>query len=367
MLHIRCKNIRGGVRRSSNLELYRIICMLMIVAHHFVVNSGLTGDPMLENSENGNTLFLYLFGMWGKTGINCFLMITGYFMCTKRITVRKFIKLLLWVYTYRAFIYIAFLFTGYETLGLRRLAQVVMPIWGLNANFTSCFLVFWLTIPFWNILIQNMTKRQHQLLLCLLLGCYTVLGSVPDFDITFNYVTWFGIIYLIASYVRLHPAAVFEKRSLWGMASIASVLMACGSVVVMDRVFGRGQYHFVSDSNRLFAVLVAVSTFLWFKNVKLPYCKVINAIGGSTFGVLCIHANSDAMRRWLWGDVLDCVGHYALPLGELALFSVGAVLGVFFVCTGIDLVRIKLLEQPFFRWYDKRERFVNLAQWIMKW
>lgn len=28
--------------RSSNLELYRIICMLMIVAHHFVVNSGLT-------------------------------------------------------------------------------------------------------------------------------------------------------------------------------------------------------------------------------------------------------------------------------------------------------------------------------------
>lgn len=27
--------------RSSNLELYRIICMLLIVAHHFVVNSRL--------------------------------------------------------------------------------------------------------------------------------------------------------------------------------------------------------------------------------------------------------------------------------------------------------------------------------------
>ena len=34
--------------RSSNFELYRIICMLMIVAHHFVVNSGLT-SLMMEN------------------------------------------------------------------------------------------------------------------------------------------------------------------------------------------------------------------------------------------------------------------------------------------------------------------------------
>ncbi len=28
-------------QRDSNLELYRIIVMLLIVAHHYVVNSGL--------------------------------------------------------------------------------------------------------------------------------------------------------------------------------------------------------------------------------------------------------------------------------------------------------------------------------------
>lgn len=42
----------GGRKiRSSNLELYRIICMLMIIAHHFVVNSGLTlpEGPMMSN------------------------------------------------------------------------------------------------------------------------------------------------------------------------------------------------------------------------------------------------------------------------------------------------------------------------------
>lgn len=31
----------GGEKRSSNIELFRILSMLMIVAHHYVVNSGL--------------------------------------------------------------------------------------------------------------------------------------------------------------------------------------------------------------------------------------------------------------------------------------------------------------------------------------
>ena len=79
-------------QRNSNLELYRILTMLAIVAHHYVVNSGLMG--IISNNEfDLNNLFFLLFGMWGKTGINCFVLITGYFMCTSQITIRKFLKL----------------------------------------------------------------------------------------------------------------------------------------------------------------------------------------------------------------------------------------------------------------------------------
>lgn len=67
--------------RNSNLELYRIIVMLLIVAHHYVVNSGLM-SVMKEEPLHIQSIFLYLFGMWGKTGINCFVMITGYFSIT---------------------------------------------------------------------------------------------------------------------------------------------------------------------------------------------------------------------------------------------------------------------------------------------
>lgn len=68
--------------------------MLLIVAHHYVVNSGV--EPLMaENPLAAKSIFLYLLGMWGKTGINCFVLITGYFMCKKQIALRKFLKLLL--------------------------------------------------------------------------------------------------------------------------------------------------------------------------------------------------------------------------------------------------------------------------------
>lgn len=92
------------VPRESGLELYRIIGMILIVAHHYVVNSGLL-ELMYQEPLCGKSIFLFLFGMWGKTGINCFVLITGYFMCTSRITLRKFLKLLMMVYFYRIIIY----------------------------------------------------------------------------------------------------------------------------------------------------------------------------------------------------------------------------------------------------------------------
>lgn len=44
--------------RNSNLELYRIIVMLLIVAHHYVVNSGLM-SVMKEEPLHIQSIFLY--------------------------------------------------------------------------------------------------------------------------------------------------------------------------------------------------------------------------------------------------------------------------------------------------------------------
>lgn len=354
-------------KRDSNLELYRIICMLMIVAHHYVVNSGMidTGGP-LDNQANGiKRLLLLLFGMWGKTGINCFMMITGYYMCTSKITVKKFLKLLSEIYLYNILIYIVFLVFGFEYFSAKRIVMLLMPVWGIASNFVSCFLVFYLTIPFLSILVKNMTKKQHMLLLLLLLGCYSVLGSIPTFHVSLNYVTWFAVLFFAASFIRLYPHPFFKRRSIWGGLTILFIIMAITSVIVMWMI-GQDCYHFVDDSNKIFAVLVAISSFIWIKNVNIKQSKIINVIGGSTFGVLLIHANSNAMRKWLWCDVVDCIGHATLPMGKLLLFSLVVVISVFVVCNLVNQLRIIILEKPFFKWYDKSS-LMKLEIKIEKW
>lgn len=338
--------------------------MLMIVAHHYVTNSGLTGtgEPLMTDFSS-KSVFLFIFGAWGKTGINCFMMITGYFMCTSKITFRKFLKLMAQIYLYKIVIFSIFLCIGYETFNPMRMFKLLMPFWGLHYEFTSCFILFFLTIPFWTILVQNMTKRQHELLLILLLGCYTFLGSIPTFKVTYNYITWFGVIFLISSYIRLYPVKLFESKALWGWLTLAFVVLSSLSIVLLQKHLGAGMF-FMSDCNKFFAVVVAVTSFLWFKNMNIRYSKVINAFGAGTFGVLLIHANSSAMRTWLWRDTVDVVSHYALPVGQLILFSVGVVLTVFIVCNLIDQMRISTIEKWFFNWYDnkvsaKTDAFVN--------
>lgn len=78
--------------------------MLMIVAHHYVVNSGLLDCIDAQDCLHFKDYFLLLFGWDRKIRINCFVLITGYFMRTSNITKKKFCKLLGEIYFYKVVI-----------------------------------------------------------------------------------------------------------------------------------------------------------------------------------------------------------------------------------------------------------------------
>lgn len=344
--------------RNSNLEFYRIIVMLLIVAHHYVVNSGL-GEVLQESPLSERSIFFYLFGAWGKTGINCFVMITGYFMCKSQITLRKFLKLLLEVLFYNIVIYIIFAATGYEKVSLNNLINII-PGRILDTNFTSCFLVFYLCIPFLNILIKNLTNRQHLLLIGLCLFIYTFHTTFPRTYVTMNYVSWFCVIYFIASYIRLYPNKYDNNIHFWRGGVFLCIVLSAFSVLRQLWLGAHGQqllpYRYVSDSNELLPILTAITSFMYFKNIRIPQSKWINLIGGSTFGVLLIHANSDTMRHWLWKDTLNNIGHYNDEL--FWLYPIIAIITVFLVCIIIDRIRITLFEKPTFKFLDKKYHLI---------
>lgn len=326
--------------------------MLLIVAHHYVVNSGIweiiKSDPSVPNS-----LFYSFFGMWGKTAINCFVLITGWFMCTSRITLRKFLRLLLEIEFYKIVIGIIFLLTGRERFSTDWLLGL-LPIRHIKDGFVPCFLIFYLLIPFLNILVRNLDRKAHLVLIGILVFLYTILSTVPFFSVTMNYVSWFVTLYFIASYMRLYDFPWKKGRVFtWLSLSMGAILLSLISVWAIIRS-GKAisPYWFVSDANKVMALTTAICVFNLFRTIKIRYSKLINTVGATTFGILLIHANNDTMRQWLWIDLLDNVGYLYDPLSPLR--AILAVVLVFMVCSFVDYLRISLLEKPLFSVFDKR-------------
>lgn len=355
----------GYAKRSSNLELFRIITMILIIAHHYVVHSSFFG-ALFDDPLSSKSIFLFLFGAWGKTGINCFVLITGYFMCKSNITMKKYIKLLAEVMFYNFAVYAVFLITGVQDFAIKDVVKLLIPINTLGDNFTETFLIFFLCIPFLNILIKSLTEKQHIYLILLSCFIYVFFGTVPFFSVTMNYVSWFIVLYFISSYIRLYPKKIFANVKVWGKASIFFIVISIASVLAclwvsakLDKTIA---YKFVTDSNTFLALATGLSTFMFFKNINLKYHKWINMLGGSTFGVLLIHDNSYYMRKWLWRDTLNNIGGY--DMSWTVIHAIASVLVIFIICAIIDILRIKFIETPLLKKCDNK--FNSIISWYKK-
>ena len=305
-----CFDSKMKNERTSNLELYRIMSMLMIIAHHFVVNSELN-TIIYYDLWNRRSLFYLVFSSYGKTGINCFLMITGYYMCKQEITLRKFVKLYGEILFYRVIIDLIFIMYGYQDFSFGLAIKRLLPFSSIGSGFTSGFTAFWLSIPFINIFLNNVNEKQHIKLISLLVTIYVVLGTLSFtgiFVVTMNYFSWFIVIYITASFFRLYPKPLWDNMCFWGV--ITSLLLVISVISIVYETWrlssgeGLAPDYWLSGPNKIFAYGLGISSFLFFKNLSIPNSKIINAFGGSTFGVLLIHANSDAMRRWLWDEIV---------------------------------------------------------------
>ena len=139
---------------------------------------------------------------------------------------------------------------------------------------------------------------------------------------------------------------LFSNKT-WGWLALLLVFISMFSVLVCLK-FNKNPYWFVSDSNAILAVLTGVCSFMFFKDLTIPYSKSVNALGASTFGVLLIHANSDAMRTWLWRNTLHNVDWFQNDTLIVMAHSIISVILVYSICSLIDWLRIKYIEKPFF-------------------
>ena len=74
-------------QRSSNIELLRIICMFMIVIHHFMAHGGLWMLP-----TGINKIIVNFFMPFGKMAFVVFVVISCWFLTNSEFKGARFIK-----------------------------------------------------------------------------------------------------------------------------------------------------------------------------------------------------------------------------------------------------------------------------------
>ena len=332
------------IARSSNIELLRIIMMIAIIAHHFVVNSGIT--KLYDfNNITGNMIFLQIFGFAGKAMINGFLLISGYFMIKSKTSFKKILRLYLQIKFYVFIIYFIMIFLGYETFSLVSFGKTLFSmIKGVNVGFTETFFLLYILMPFINQLVSNLSKKQYTALLFILFFFYTIIPTFFIINDTFDEIGWYITMYLTGGYIRLYLNEIrFTSAKAFCLIIINLILIAV-SILCLDKL-AYNPYHMVINANKLLAVTLASSLFMAFKNLDIGYNKWINKLSSATFGVLLIHANRDAMREFLWREVLKVTDFYNSD--KLIIYAVLSVLAVYIICSLIELFRNRYIERPF--------------------
>ena len=191
--------------RNSNFDLLKIIAMFFIVVYHI-----LFVNTMMLNPSNSLLEFkiLSLLCFIIIVHVNLFVMITGYYQSNRETNYKK----ILYLYLVCVFYSFSSKLVGYYlNLGEINIYDFISSFFPSVVGdywFIACYIIMYLFVPYINILIKSIDKKQFQRLLIL---CFTIFSLVPFFTgmkiITNTGYTFFHFIYLylFGEYIKHYP------------------------------------------------------------------------------------------------------------------------------------------------------------------
>lgn len=333
----------GKTTRSSNLELLRILCMLLIIGDHLTGQSGIADYTTLPSS-----FAFCLIGCGSRIACSVFVLIGGWFLCEQPYKTRRPLSLWLslWLYTVPVTLLckLAGLDVSWGALRWAAFPASTRQLW-----FISDYLLLLLCVPLLNRLLRGLSRPAHRGLLAVLavpLIVYPTLfgenGAVSDTAWMFLYE------YLLIAYLRRWPdnrlAHLLQHRAAalgLGLPLLNTILRA----VLETRGLTDGkafQYmaYYRTALGTLPNLLAALALFYLFKGLDLGCVRWVNALAGTTLGVYILH-QVPSFRGFLWNGLLQAEAHH----GSVG-YTLLAILAVFLGCAAVDALRTALVMRP---------------------
>lgn len=363
--------------RQANIELLRIIAMLMIIALHYLDKGGIL-VPFTHGITDGQIFHRFL-QILCIGAVNLYVLISGYFLVEARFTVKKVVLLWAQVLFYAWGMAGVFYLTGAVDIGAQGiydLIPIVLPVTGNHYWFATVYLTLFAVSPFLNVAIRNMTRAQHGWAVAVMVVLFSLWNTVLPFTIPVTDgegmdLPWFICLYLIAAYIRKYPDCIkLRKRFCFPIyLGSAALSVALGLVLLwVDTKVGKlgGFAGNFFPYNSFLTLMASLALFLFFLqwNMKDGFvARCIVRLGACTFGVFLIHEHF--YMRYLWPKWFGVSKMADSPW--FLLHMAGTLIAVFMICALIDMIRQWIFKLVFmnkgmetvFKKFEKLENQIN--------
>ena len=310
-------------QRQINLEILRILCMLFIIVGHVGGRSG------IESFSSFATI--------APHAVNCFVLISGYFLVTSKFKIERALRVILETIFYTFTITIILYLLGKAST--QDIAKSIMPF--APTKFTYWFVNKYLAVillsPFICKVCATISKRQYQILLVTLLLIGSSLLTVFPFGELFGNsfsLLWMTIVFITGGYLRLYT----PKFKYWGIATLGLLIL-----YNICNIYAQGLINL--KYNSLITYTLAIATFMWFKNIQIPQmgivAKITTFIAPHVFAAYLIH--EQGLMRTYVVDILHNFSGHMPDMLYLYLFGIAVIL----ISVIIDKFRIILFNFAF--------------------
>lgn len=345
-----------GSKRQANFELLRIVAMFMIISLHYLVKGWVATPFPFMVKEHPAGAFAWLIEAFCIVAVNCYVLISGYFLVESAWKPGRLVSLLSQVLFYSLMVPIFLLLISANSvrdLDIYDWIGFVFPFGTEHYWFATAYLVMYLFAPLLAAGIGKMKKRDLQILLALLLAFFSLEKTIlPVYLATDRYgydFGWFLCLFVVAGYIRLYGISWLEKKSHAAGAYVLSCLLIWQLSLFFNTLGGEAETfaryaNMLYNYNHLLCLAGAVSLFYVFKNLRIGegwFAGVVRKLAPYTFGVYLLHEHILVRYEWMKWLCVEDVAESFLFVPHMIL----CVLVVYAAGTAVDRARAQLFAR----------------------
>jgi len=349
-----------GKKREINLELLRILAMLMVISLHYLGkgNTMAMGIAAVLPSDGNflNEILAWTLEAASYAAVNIYIMISGYFLINAAARSEKIFKIFVQVLFYSIGVFLIFKLGGFypqEFDDRYHRSIMLFPVSSQHYWFASIYLLFYTLAPFLALGLRKLEKKQMfgLVLILLIIAGRTLKYILPNMVMVEpdGYgIIWMVVLFVVAAYIRRFVPVNTKKRWLYLGIFFLSVIATVSGTFLLAAV-NRSTGHFKDFLEYLYGynsptvIVSGISLFLFFRTIHIKenfFGKIILFLAPLTFGIYLLHEHF--LLRDLWVTFWKVPEAYQTPY--FILHFAGVVLAVFLIGALVEWIRKTLFD-----------------------